>query len=110
MLMDIQTNILITALLRACVADFGLCTLSQDLSLQFTPTSGRYKTGAFWYCAPELLHEQSRQLDETSSQLRGNQGDEDKVERRMCHKTLATDVYAFGCVCYEVALHITRIK
>jgi serine/threonine protein kinase len=95
-LMDVQTNILITASRRACVADFGLCTLSQDLSFQFTPTSGRFKAGTFWYCAPELLHKQCEQMDETGK-TRDNQD-----EGRLGHKTLETDVYAFGCVCYEV--------
>ncbi|KAH7923797.1 kinase-like protein [Leucogyrophana mollusca] len=73
-------NILITADLRACVADFGLCTLAQDSNLQFTNSSSNGKGSAPWM-APELFSE------------------DDAEQKR---KTCASDIYAFGCVGYEI--------
>jgi len=78
-----QTNIVITPSLRACVTDFGLCTLVHDSKVQFTPTSSGYPCGTMRWQAPELLRYQE------SGQ---------KSER----KSLASDIYSFGCVCYEV--------
>ncbi|KAG1740777.1 kinase-like domain-containing protein, partial [Suillus paluster] len=72
-------NILITPSRRACVADFGLCTLVSESVAQSATTSNGM--GALIYKAPELL-------------------DSAKSESNM--KTLKSDIYAFACVCYEI--------
>ncbi|RDB28781.1 Serine/threonine-protein kinase HT1 [Hypsizygus marmoreus] len=74
-------NILITPALRACIADFGLCSLVRDSSLQFTPTASAFNDGNMLWLAPEFF-----QIEETESP----------------RQSLATDIYSFGCVCYEV--------
>ncbi|KAH7923803.1 kinase-like protein [Leucogyrophana mollusca] len=74
-------NILITASSRACVAGFGLATLEHEVNVSFTPSTSSYGVGALFWIAPELL-----------SYCEG--------ERR--HATLASDMYSFGCVCYEI--------
>ncbi|KAH7925390.1 kinase-like protein [Leucogyrophana mollusca] len=74
-------NILITSESRACVADFGLCTLAEDLNVQLSPASSSSGAGSLLWLAPELL------------QYEG-------TERK--RKSCATDMYSFGCVCYEI--------
>ncbi|KAH7925401.1 kinase-like protein [Leucogyrophana mollusca] len=74
-------NVLITPSLRACVADFGLTTLEHDVNGPFTPSTSSYGVGALFWTAPELL-----------SYREG--------ERQ--RKSLASDMYSFGCVCYEI--------
>jgi serine/threonine protein kinase len=71
--------------LRACVAGFSLCSLLPDpeISGSCAPTSAS-KTGALMYRAPELL---------------GLGGTE---QRNPTRKSRASDIYSFGCVCYEV--------
>ncbi|KAJ7587383.1 kinase-like domain-containing protein [Mycena floridula] len=70
-------NILITSNLRACVADFGLGKFIQtDALCQFTPSTTL--PGALMWCAPELVTEDRPTI------------------------TLASDVYALGCVFYEI--------
>ncbi|KAJ7587373.1 kinase-like domain-containing protein [Mycena floridula] len=83
-------NILITSNLRACVADFGLGKFIQtDAVCQFTPSTTL--PGALMWCAPELLTEDRPTI------------------------TLASDVYALGCVFYEIFAgkvrfaHLTKI-
>ncbi|KAH7905039.1 kinase-like domain-containing protein [Hygrophoropsis aurantiaca] len=73
-------NILITDDHRACVADFGLCLLAQNSALQVTMTSSSNDGGSLFWMAPELL------------------GDDEDGGYKNC----ATDIYAFGCVCYEI--------
>ncbi|KAH7906225.1 kinase-like domain-containing protein [Hygrophoropsis aurantiaca] len=73
-------NILITDEHRACVADFGLCLLVQNSALQITMTSSSNAQGSLFWMAPELFND-----------------NED-----CARKNFATDVYAFGCVCYEI--------
>ncbi|KAH7906828.1 kinase-like domain-containing protein [Hygrophoropsis aurantiaca] len=74
------SNILITDDHRACVADFGLCLLAQNSALQITMTSSSNDHGSLFWMAPELIN------------------DEEETQCKNC----ATDVYAFGCVCYEI--------
>ena len=77
-----QHNILITndSPVRACLADFGLSTLTPNpLGEVTTITSG----GTPPYMAPELL-------------------DPEKFEKSSSRPTKAADMYAFGMVIYEV--------
>ncbi|KAF8186928.1 kinase-like domain-containing protein, partial [Mycena galopus ATCC 62051] len=73
-------NILVTPSRRACVADFGLSTIADAMTLRFTHSTASPKGGTARYQAPELL----------STDTPNHFG---------------SDVYAFGCVCYEVRLH-----
>jgi len=58
----------------------------QDPASQFTMTSGVFNAGARLYRAPELLdHEEIEEQDTLP-------------------KTPASDIYSFGCLCYEVPL------
>ncbi|KAH7909582.1 kinase-like domain-containing protein [Hygrophoropsis aurantiaca] len=73
-------NILITDGHRACVADFGLCILAQNSALQITMSSSSNDHGSLFWMAPELFNDDEERLS----------------------KNFSTDVYAFGCVCYEI--------
>ncbi|KAK7001937.1 kinase domain-containing protein [Favolaschia claudopus] len=69
-------NILVTPSGRACIADFGLSIIVNAMTLRLTtPTTGNHK-GTPRYNAPELFQEGA--------------------------KTFASDIYAFGCVAYEI--------
>ncbi|KAJ7907318.1 kinase-like domain-containing protein, partial [Mycena leptocephala] len=70
-------NILVTPSGRACIADFGLCSLIDELSLKFTQSSRSGRAGTVRYQAPELLSNQSS-------------------------NHFGSDIYAFACVCYEI--------
>ncbi|KAF7350032.1 Protein kinase domain-containing protein [Mycena venus] len=70
-------NILVTPSGRACITDFGLSTIVDELSLQLTFSSQSNRAGTVRYQAPELL-----------SNERSNH--------------FGSDVYAFACVCYEI--------
>ncbi|KAJ6487855.1 kinase-like domain-containing protein [Mycena sanguinolenta] len=70
-------NILVTPSHRACVADFGLSTIADAMTLRFTHSTASPKAGTPRYQAPELL------LTNTPNHF-------------------GSDVYAFGCVCYEI--------
>ncbi|KAH7907398.1 kinase-like domain-containing protein, partial [Hygrophoropsis aurantiaca] len=74
-------NILVDVSHRACVADFGLGTLVQDSIVQFTPTLSAYQAGTPMSMAPELFSE---------------------GEGELMPKALSSDIYSFGCVCYEI--------
>ncbi|KAJ8081999.1 hypothetical protein PM082_007845 [Marasmius tenuissimus] len=67
-------NILITDSLRACIGDFGLSRIADTQGLSMTTTSRPRGTGR--WLAPELLF--------------GSLA------------TKQSDIYAFGCVCFEV--------
>ncbi|KAH7916882.1 kinase-like protein, partial [Leucogyrophana mollusca] len=74
-------NILITSDLRACLADFGLSITAQDSNIHFTATATTNVQGSASWMAPELFDCYS-------------------PERR--RKSFASDIYAFGCVGYEI--------
>ncbi|KAF7354925.1 Protein kinase domain-containing protein [Mycena sanguinolenta] len=75
---DLKTpNILVTPSGRACIADFGLSTIVDELSLKMAFSSRSGPAGTVRYQAPELLK------NESSTHF-------------------GSDVYAFACVCYEI--------
>lgn len=66
---------------RACLADLGLATLNDVEAIRFAMLeSSGHRGGTPRWEAPELLDDS-----------------EDVI-----HRTPASDMYAFGCVCYEV--------
>ncbi|KAK7458718.1 Rho guanine nucleotide exchange factor [Stygiomarasmius scandens] len=72
-----QVNILITDLGRAAITDFGLSRVMESEVFTWTSTSTRTVQGTARWLAPEcLIKNQPASFD--------------------------ADVYAFGCVCYEV--------
>ncbi|KAJ7191543.1 kinase-like domain-containing protein [Mycena pura] len=73
-------NILVTPSQRACIADFGLSSIVNAMTLRLTTSTAPTNRGTARYQAPELF------------QL----GDEETS------KTFESDVYAFACVCYEI--------
>ena len=83
-LVRFKANILVTSKMRACLADFGLSSVVHDSLVHFPRSSGP-RGGTLRWLAPELL-----------------QG---SVEYE--HKSWANDMYAFGCVCYEVFCFVT---
>ncbi|KAJ7359530.1 kinase-like domain-containing protein [Mycena albidolilacea] len=70
-------NVLVTPSCRACVADFGLASIADAVTLRFTHSTASPKGGTARYQAPELL----------STEIPNHFG---------------SDVYAFGSVCYEI--------
>ncbi|KAH7917064.1 kinase-like protein, partial [Leucogyrophana mollusca] len=76
-----QLNVLITSGPRACIADFGLSIISEDSNIYFTATATSNGQGSTPWMAPELF-------------------DHINPERR--RKSCASDIYAFGCVGYEI--------
>ncbi|KAJ7087051.1 kinase-like domain-containing protein [Mycena crocata] len=70
-------NVLVTPTGRACIADFGLSSIADTMSLRFTHSTHSVGAGTARYQAPEIL------LGESSNHF-------------------GSDVYAFACVCYEV--------
>jgi serine/threonine protein kinase len=74
-------NILITDERRACLADFGLATVSASQVLKFSSFTTARLGGTLRWTAPELL-------DGTT--------DDNNTK---------SDIYAFACICYEVPYH-----
>ncbi|KAJ7827002.1 kinase-like domain-containing protein [Mycena olivaceomarginata] len=72
-------NVLVTPSCRACVADFGLASIAEAVTLRFTHSTASPKGGTARYQAPELL----------STEIPNHFG---------------SDVYAFGSVCYEILI------
>ncbi|KAK1218196.1 Rho guanine nucleotide exchange factor [Marasmius sp. AFHP31] len=75
-------NVLMTPELRACIADFGLSHLADSRALKLsTPDFTNRTMGTTRWLAPELL-------------------DPGKEESGV--STQKSDIYAYGCVCYEI--------
>ncbi|KAJ6551298.1 kinase-like domain-containing protein [Mycena capillaripes] len=70
-------NILVTPSGRACIADFGVSSIADAMTVQFTHSTANTRAGTVRYQAPELLRAKSQ-------------------------NHFGSDVYAFGCVCYEI--------
>ncbi|KAK7026373.1 kinase domain-containing protein [Favolaschia claudopus] len=70
-------NILVTPSGRACIADFGLSIIVNAMTLRVTTSTIANRGGTARYHAPELFRETGV-------------------------KTFASDIYAFGCVAYEI--------
>ena len=83
---DSQVNILMTQSHRACLADFGLATTKDSMSFAVTSGAISRAGGTLRWQAPELWEPDS---NDTS-----------------CENSLASDIYAYGCVCYEVVYMI----
>ncbi|KAJ7036274.1 kinase-like domain-containing protein [Mycena alexandri] len=71
-------NVLITPSRRACLADFGLSSISDAMTVQFADSDDENTSvgGTARYMAPELFSEPTRHF--------------------------GSDVYAFACTCYEI--------
>ncbi|KAJ7098394.1 kinase-like domain-containing protein [Mycena epipterygia] len=74
---DLKINILVTPSRRACIADFGLSSIVDAITLRFTHSSASARGGTARYQAPELLKGESQ-------------------------NHFGSDIYAFACVCYEI--------
>ncbi|KAK7001925.1 kinase domain-containing protein [Favolaschia claudopus] len=70
-------NILVTPSERACIADFGLSIIVNTMTLRLATSTTTNHRGTARYHAPELFGETAV-------------------------KTFASDIYAFGCVAYEI--------
>ncbi|XP_006463185.1 hypothetical protein AGABI2DRAFT_224842 [Agaricus bisporus var. bisporus H97] len=70
-------NVLIDDHRCACIADFGLSTIVTDETLGFVATTTGTSGHTTRWASPELLEDDAR-------------------------PTTASDIWAFGCVCYEV--------
>ncbi|KAH7919118.1 kinase-like protein [Leucogyrophana mollusca] len=76
-------NVLVTSSFRACITGFSFCIPAHVSSVKSELTAGANRNAALRWMAPELLRYQ-------------------EVGQENEHKTLASDVYAFACVCYEI--------
>ncbi|KAJ6466800.1 kinase-like domain-containing protein [Mycena sanguinolenta] len=72
-------NILVTPSRRACIADFGVSTIANAMTVRFTHSTGTSRGGTSRYLAPELFRMENPAQIHTGS-----------------------DVYALACVCYEI--------
>jgi serine/threonine protein kinase len=81
-----KVNILISQSHRACLADFGLATTKDTMSFMITTTITTRTTGTLRWQAPELL--------------------DPDLDEHKCNNSSATDIYAYGCVCYEVCAQL----
>lgn len=80
--MPVQDNIMVDDDRHVKIADFGL-TILEDATLESDRKSSSQKSGTIRWMAPELLRP------------------EDFAQEFRCH-TVASDIYAFACVCLEV--------
>ncbi|KAJ7113512.1 kinase-like domain-containing protein, partial [Mycena epipterygia] len=69
-------NILVTPSRRACIADFGLSSITDAMTVRFTHSTVSARGGTARYQSPELFRGEKSHF--------------------------GSDVYAFGCVCYEI--------
>ncbi|KAF7377549.1 Protein kinase domain-containing protein [Mycena sanguinolenta] len=72
-------NILVTPSHRACIADFGVSSIADNITVRFTHSTVPARAGTSRYQAPELFR-----IDSPTKIHYGS------------------DVYAFACVCYEI--------
>ncbi|KAJ7878760.1 kinase-like domain-containing protein [Mycena olivaceomarginata] len=72
-------NILVTSSRKACIADFGVSSIANAITIRFTHSTVTAKAGTARYQAPELF-----QVENTTETHYGS------------------DIYAFACVCYEI--------
>ncbi|KAF7369136.1 Protein kinase domain-containing protein [Mycena venus] len=72
-------SILVTPSHRACIADFGVSSIAKAMTARFTHSTVTAQAGTARYQAPELFEV------ENPAQIH-----------------FGSDVYAFGCVCYEI--------
>ncbi|KAJ7093746.1 kinase-like domain-containing protein [Mycena epipterygia] len=70
-------NILVTPSGRACIADFGVSSIVNVMTMEFTHSTANARAGTARYQAPELFRGESQ-------------------------NHFGSDVYAFACVCYEI--------
>ncbi|KAJ7040670.1 kinase-like domain-containing protein, partial [Mycena alexandri] len=70
-------NVLVTPSRRACICDFGLSSIVNEITLRLTQSTSVAQKGTPRYYAPELLRPKGK-------------------------KDFPSDVYAFACVCYEI--------
>ncbi|KAJ7737465.1 kinase-like domain-containing protein [Mycena maculata] len=70
------TNILVTPSRRACIADFGLSSIVNEMSISSNHSTTNSAMGTIRWLAPEIIVGKSRHF--------------------------ASDIYALGCVCYEI--------
>ncbi|KAJ7176798.1 kinase-like domain-containing protein [Mycena filopes] len=70
-------NILVTPSRRACICDFGLSSIVNDITLRLIHSTTNAQQGTARYLAPELLRSNGK-------------------------KHFLSDVYAFACVSYEI--------
>ncbi|KAJ6466815.1 kinase-like domain-containing protein, partial [Mycena sanguinolenta] len=72
-------NILVTPSHRACIADFGISSIADSITVRFTHSTVTARAGTARYQAPELFR--------MENPLKIHYG---------------SDIYAFACVCYEI--------
>ncbi|KAJ6466796.1 kinase-like domain-containing protein [Mycena sanguinolenta] len=72
-------NILVTPSHRACIADFGVSSIADNITVRFTHSTVTTRAGTARYQAPELFRPENPT----------------KIH-------YGSDVYAFACVCYEI--------
>ncbi|KAF7377563.1 Protein kinase domain-containing protein [Mycena sanguinolenta] len=72
-------NILVTPSHRACIADFGVSSIADSITVRFTHSTVTARAGTARYQAPELFRME----------------DPAKIHD-------GSDIYAFACVCYEI--------
>ncbi|KAG6864285.1 hypothetical protein C0991_010803 [Blastosporella zonata] len=86
----LQENILVDRSGRACLADFGLSNVNDSRFPHWSSQSSvASKGGTSRYQAPELHTPESDDVESSGG-------------RRVIHNSKATDVYAWGSLCYEV--------
>ena len=90
-----QANVLINDRLQACISDFGLSVIIEDLRDVSDPLGGAYPSsvlgGAVRWAAPELFS-----IDDVNSEpgIGGPQ------------LTASCDIYSMGCIALEVCISI----
>ncbi|KAK1223870.1 Rho guanine nucleotide exchange factor [Marasmius sp. AFHP31] len=72
-------NVLITPEITACIADFGLSHVADSHALKLTTSVTSQSRGTTRWLAPELL-----------------------IPKPSSVSTRQSDIYAYGCVCYEI--------